>query len=483
MTSVAQMLDSMLAQTRDKLAAAQPHQPGSAASEGTKIASAAAAEPNSAHEDLDPEKVAAACDFLAVNLANIVDDRTNAEKVAEHIALDQALKVASAGSMVSTMPQSRAEPSSQASEGRTPQDPTGGLPLAAASAEGKLLNATGDSGGSKKQPKYSGPVDGQGNMETNAGDPPGSGSAPDKNEPHSEKSASVDGRLMQLGAGALGAKGALNAFAKNGPNALRAAGGAALIVPAAAGAAAGYAAGKSSTKTAAAQQTARQLAAQMENGTLSPKQAAALLAKGGVDPVGMAKEAAFEKAVQAAMASGNMTHKQASALLRMKMAAPSDNPVPNPGSVTGEETEGRVGKGDDPGRELISSNESAINFTKGQAKAGQKKDVGQYLDEPALSAASDPVLQKTLDNASAAGVKIAGELQKWASASPENAARLRQAMSMVQSKTAAAKVNADPDKAKTAAAYGLSPAEMTDAEQVFAQLQAGGLLGDSPAGE
>lgn len=65
---------------------------------------------------------------------------------------------------------------------------------------------------------------------------------------------------------------------------------------------------------------------------------------------------------------------------------------------------------------MIASNEAAINYTKGQAKADPKKDVNQVLTEPALSAATDKVLAEAFDNTGAAGVKIsaANPLRKTA---------------------------------------------------------------------
>lgn len=67
-------------------------------------------------------------------------------------------------------------------------------------------------------------------------------------------------------------------------------------------------------------------------------------------------------------------------------------------------------------KRLISSNEAAINYTKGQAKADPKKDVNQVLQEPALTSSTDKVLQQAFDNTGAAGVKIssAGSLRKTA---------------------------------------------------------------------
>lgn len=57
-------------------------------------------------------------------------------------------------------------------------------------------------------------------------------------------------------------------------------------------------------------------------------------------------------------------------------------------------------------KSMIASNEAAINYTKGQAKADPKKDVNQVLNEPALSSSTDKVLQEAFDNTGRAGVKI-----------------------------------------------------------------------------
>jgi hypothetical protein len=114
-------------------------------------------------------------------------------------------------------------------------------------------------------------------------------------------------------------------------------------------------------------------------------------------------------------------NKEASApmdYIRAKLAEDAINPAkidgggtvdpakPPPGaSASGEDVPSEPG---DVSRQkgMISSNESAINYTKRDAKADPKSDVAQTLDEPPLSASTDPVLQKTLDHTSSAGVKI-----------------------------------------------------------------------------
>jgi hypothetical protein len=57
-------------------------------------------------------------------------------------------------------------------------------------------------------------------------------------------------------------------------------------------------------------------------------------------------------------------------------------------------------------KSMIDSNQAAIDYTKGQAKADPKSDVDKVLTEPALSAAHDSALQKNLDHTGEAGVKI-----------------------------------------------------------------------------
>jgi hypothetical protein len=59
-------------------------------------------------------------------------------------------------------------------------------------------------------------------------------------------------------------------------------------------------------------------------------------------------------------------------------------------------------------KNMIASNMAAINYTKREAKAGAKRDVNKYLDQPALTAAGDAVLARSLEHTNSAGAKIAG---------------------------------------------------------------------------
>lgn len=55
---------------------------------------------------------------------------------------------------------------------------------------------------------------------------------------------------------------------------------------------------------------------------------------------------------------------------------------------------------------MLSSNQAAIDYTKGQAKANPKADVNQLLAQPALTREGDSVLQQVFSNTGVAGVKI-----------------------------------------------------------------------------
>ncbi len=67
-------------------------------------------------------------------------------------------------------------------------------------------------------------------------------------------------------------------------------------------------------------------------------------------------------------------------------------------------------------KHLVGSNHAAINATKGQGYAQNKKDMKQWLDEPMMSAHHDSTLQDAFANTGKAGPKIAHESIKTAAA-------------------------------------------------------------------
>lgn len=90
---------------------------------------------------------------------------------------------------------------------------------------------------------------------------------------------------------------------------------------------------------------------------------------------------------------------------------------------------------------LVGSNESATNYTRGQAYANRKQDMGKYLNEPMQSAAHDTVLRDAFERTSQAGPKLAAAegAQKTASASVQTAAA--RALLTNLAKTAEAEAN------------------------------------------
>lgn len=76
--------------------------------------------------------------------------------------------------------------------------------------------------------------------------------------------------------------------------------------------------------------------------------------------------------------------------------------VPPPTRAAGES-----GGASPAGASMVGSNEAATNYTKRDAKATPKADMKAYVNQPALSAATDKVLDNALDKTDAAGAKVA----------------------------------------------------------------------------
>lgn len=85
--------------------------------------------------------------------------------------------------------------------------------------------------------------------------------------------------------------------------------------------------------------------------------------------------------------------------------------VPPETSMSGQPGGMPVGGKPGPGMDLASTTTGAIGYTKGQAKAGPKADLGKYFKEPALSGATDKTLAAAFDSTSKAGTKFASAEQ------------------------------------------------------------------------
>lgn len=80
--------------------------------------------------------------------------------------------------------------------------------------------------------------------------------------------------------------------------------------------------------------------------------------------------------------------------------------VPPDTSAAGESGGAPAGGLPEGSTSLVGSNEAAINYDKGQAKAKAKADASKLLTEPVMTSSTDSTLQKTLDHTGEAGVKI-----------------------------------------------------------------------------
>jgi hypothetical protein len=68
---------------------------------------------------------------------------------------------------------------------------------------------------------------------------------------------------------------------------------------------------------------------------------------------------------------------------------------------------GQAGPPSPPGSSMVGSSQAVTNLTRRDAKAGPKADMHAYVDQPALSAAHDHVLQNAFTHTGQAGAKIA----------------------------------------------------------------------------
>jgi outer membrane lipoprotein SlyB len=138
---------------------------------------------------------------------------------------------------------------------------------------------------------------------------------------------------------------------------------------------------------------------QLDQKMQQPKTAAVLLST-NLERLGLKKQA--EDAINPAKISAGQTGQKGATA--PSGATPSEEGVPSEPSDVNKQ------------KALIASNEAAINYTKGQAKADPKADMRDVVTEPAQSKATDPVLHRTLDHAAAAGPKIAADLTRSAAA-------------------------------------------------------------------
>jgi len=413
-------------------------------------------------------KVAEQCEFLADNLHLVEDQRTPAEKLAEHIAIQQALLKSAEEMATAPLTAGVAPGGSHSAMLAVPNMTPGGNPAEA----GHSGEATSANQGEKvtKPGEHNYPTDAGNLMPTNLGMMAGeqpvevlkqSSDAQAlailqhfaaKGYVDPEKVAELEGATVDPGWWA-SQKGMARAMRREGSTGLSKAladptlignrmrgglkgalvggvGGAGL------GSLAGLAAG-GSRGAALGALLGGGLGAYGGEVVGMTKADTAHLRERGIDPrvAGLlgarftpeaAKKYQMEDSNKAKKASSEVPQRFARALLG-KFAADAENPaqisagstpalqaaageppVVNQGSETGEMTPRQFaptsGQGD--GRQYVGSNDAAIGYTKGEAKRPQKRALGEVVTEPALSAAHDHVLAQSLDNTSSAGVKI-----------------------------------------------------------------------------
>lgn len=96
-------------------------------------------------------------------------------------------------------------------------------------------------------------------------------------------------------------------------------------------------------------------------------------------------------------------------LATIKQAEDAINPAQISAGPAVEPDASQSGQGTPPtpnGSQMVGSNESAINYTKQQAKAEPKRDMSAYVSEPALASAHDNTLQQAFSHTGEAGVKM-----------------------------------------------------------------------------
>lgn len=118
------------------------------------------------------------------------------------------------------------------------------------------------------------------------------------------------------------------------------------------------------------------------------------------------KPAAEEKSA-ADLASSNLARLRKIAEDAINPAHISAGPaVPPETSAAGQAGGAPAGGKPGPGADLVSSNDAAIKYTKGQAKSGPKSDMKKWLDEPALTSQTDSALRAAFDSTPQAGTKF-----------------------------------------------------------------------------
>lgn len=181
----------------------------------------------------------------------------------------------------------------------------------------------------------------------------------------------------------------------------------------------------------------------LPNPTNSTKEGSADLLSMNLQRLGLVKSAAKKAPVPAPKKPGKAVSKPL-----MKKAEDELNPAqiqagkdnPPDASASGVDVPKQPSDVRSQVNSMLSSNQAAIDYTKGEAKADPKSDVDQVLEQPALTRSGDSVLHKVLDNTSQAGVKISASKAPFGGDTTKVAAA-RALLSNLMDKVAAEKKN------------------------------------------
>ena len=368
-TSVFAMVNSVLAESREKLASDSSSGLDKTASVAEPQPSADSHKVASKHAIGDLNKLADACDHLAKNIHLVNDDRTPQEKLAEYSSIHDALRkqAAEAGDndpnkqhqTQQSIPKSDPPATVSLDDSGTGVGKGNAIPSTETNTPGTSLDAgeSGEATGAHQSPKSVSPTE--------------------KPNPLDAATALETNKEMMM--------------AEQPDDVL---------------------------KQAAVRKKAMVLLKKAQKDGVPPSVARAMLKMAGI-------KVAEDALNPASISAGTEP------LLQSEPGVPSQlMQGSGVGNNTPRETAPTTGEGG--GRDLVGSIESAINATKGQAKGQNKSALSELLAEPAMSSATDKTLAKSLDNTSSAGVKISSAqanaarelLRKFASSSPENRSKV-----------------------------------------------------------
>jgi len=419
-TSIMEMVSQVLASSKSMLKTAE-------AETGGEAEEKVAAQENPQEADLDEiMKIAEGCDYLADHLHEVIDDRSAEEKLAEYATVHEELLKAAQDEIPQNPPLDSGAP--------LPGGPGTAMKAEQADAPGTSLDAgeSGEATPGHQSPKAVAPSE-----------KPNPADAPNALETNKEMMMAEQPEDVLKQAQAK----VREVLEKEGKQ----------ITPAMAQKAMQVSAVQDPKKPGAETagggtlKKASEFTEKMaEEGHVPKNVAEALLGKLAEDAINPAKIGQQGHAIE-----GGTTPD-----LQSPAGVP---PAQSQGSEAGELTprEAAPTEGAGGGRELVGSNDAAIDATKGQAKQQNKGQLAEVLTEPAMSKTHDKTLHESLDNTQEAGVKISAArelLKKLAASDPDIKKKIGVLVKMAE--------GADLTPEEASMAGEASPEEMVAAQAI-----------------